>query len=197
MLIKMHQDKAVAVLCEHNADATVLTSTKSDSVQNQKECLVGNASVYPNDVVIEKEFLEMNPVSIVIFKHNGWGILFYEKGRNAGNDIMVQSITRTYWGMHHFLRYWTWSYVGEPDPLVDTNHLADFGVLLPIIGIENTSGVFSIVRREWSAEMFGEYNFSEEARGQETVDTANDESSCDKQKNMIMDTAMILDAEWT
>ena len=80
MLKRMHQDKAVAVLCEHNADATVLTSTKSDSQQNQKESLAGNAHVYPNDVEAEKEFVEMNPVSIVIFKNNGWGILFYEKG---------------------------------------------------------------------------------------------------------------------
>ena len=54
MLIKMHQDKAVAVLCEHQIDTTVMPSTKSDSQQNQKESLVGNATVYPNDVVMEK-----------------------------------------------------------------------------------------------------------------------------------------------
>ena len=110
---------------------------------------------------------------------------------------MVQNITRTYWGMHHFLRYWKWSYVGDPEPLLDTNPLANFGVLLPIIGIENTSRVYSIVRREWSSEMFGEYNFSKEGQGQETVETANDDSSCLDKREMEMESGMILDAEWT
>ena len=44
--------------------------------------------------------------------------------------------------------------------------------------------------------MFGEYNFSEEGQGKETLETVNDNSTYSDETKMVVDTGMILDAEW-
>jgi hypothetical protein len=190
-------------VCEHNNDSSVEDSTMADRRKTQKESLKGNTTVYGTSVELNKEFAEMNFVSVVIFRSGGWGILFYRDGRNVGKEIMVQKLERTNWGYHHMMHYWQWTLTGVPEPLLETNPICDFAVLLPIMGKEDAPGVFSIVTREWSTEMLGQYNMSKEGQGiknddaQDETTTSNENNGTNPDEQDGIYDGMVLDAEWT
>ena len=62
---------------------------------------------------------------------------------------------------YHGLRYWQYTLTEETMPL-DEFIIKDYGVLLPKLGCD-LQGIYTMITKNWSTEMFGEYDFEIES----------------------------------
>jgi hypothetical protein len=124
-----------------------------------------NTKIFGSSQEIDGWYTSNKPIPFVIVDGEMQGVLYYQKGRNIGVDIVMRVFTRhallendMY---YHGLRYWKFSLSHEPQSLVGCL-ITDFGVLLPKIGFHDI-GVYTVVTKNWSTEMYGYYNFQEES----------------------------------
>jgi SAP domain len=150
LMKKLHRSKVV--------------STLVDSENAENDQLLINTKAYSSYIDIERRYESNSPLPIVIFEAGILGCIFYDDVKSvAGAKVAVfhkkelQGIDPT----QHGLKYWDFQLTKEVHPLIQFA-IKDYAVLLPRLGCD-TVGVYTFISKNWSTEMFGEYNFSEES----------------------------------
>ena len=132
-----------------------------NSVNND---LSGNVKVYGNRDEINVLYAARRPLSVVLYQNDQYGALFYQKGKNVGKKIGLCRCVREDLadgrGLHHGLRYWYFQLV-DTEEEIRYSEVTDFVILLPRLGIEHT-GLYTMVSKNWSTEMFDYTNFYDE-----------------------------------
>ena len=96
-------------------------------------------------------------ISILKLSDGFWYVCFYKVACNIGKSVMLCRLQKGIVDQeYHGLRYWK---VAVMDGAIEFTQqsVLDFGVLLPKFGSDET-GLYTIVTKEWSTEMFAEHN---------------------------------------
>jgi hypothetical protein len=124
-----------------------------------------NAKIFGSTIEIESAFHSRYPLSVVLLDDGSTGCLYYEHGRNIGKVISVLLLEKKdVDGVERIqdgLVYWDYQLTLIRRPMTGIN-IFDYGVLLAQLGNERP-GLYTIVTKNWSTVMFGEYNFKEES----------------------------------
>ena len=151
LMRNLHRSKAVDML---------VPPLKTSSVAE----LIGvNTRIFGSLTEIDEQFHTHLPLPVVILNNGGLACLYYKIGRNIGSEISVRKLEKETEAqiLHHGLNYNVYTLSDESHNL-DAVHISDYGVLLPRLG-EDGIGQYTIVTKNWSTEMFGEYNFALES----------------------------------
>jgi hypothetical protein len=130
-----------------------------DSGFEQTEELLGlNTHVYDSNDELETKYDSRNPLPTVVLECGSIACLFYEKGKSVGKHLMSRKLTKTELlgeeRTHHGLVYWHFALDSPPEKF-QQSQIVDFAVLLQKVGCA-TQGVYTMVTKNWSTEMFGE-----------------------------------------
>ena len=154
LMRNLHRNKA--------ADCLVPSIRK----QSSAEILGLNTRIYGSIPEMDEQYQTRLPLPIVILGDGGMGCLYYEIGRNTGDNISFCRIEKIEMEnsktMHHGLKYWKYTFVEGKQGLEEIM-VEDYGVLLPRLGSDEL-GVYTIVTKKWSTEMFAEYDFALESQ---------------------------------
>jgi hypothetical protein len=154
LMKKLHCSKAIDEIVRD-------TSTKQ-----KEELLALNTRVYNTEEELRDWYINRHPMPVVVLRGGSLAALFYEKGRSVGKLILARRFTRLSLepeeSMHYGLKYWHFK-LSDDNERVDYSDIIDFAVLLQKIGV-NQHGIYTVITKNWSPEMFGEYDFADESR---------------------------------
>ena len=108
-----------------------------------------------------------------------------------GKEVMLKLLTKDVEGSgqsyHQGLFYWVYKLseetanIEEVNIIIEDVNIIDYGVLLPKYGTEEI-GVYTMVTKGWSTEMFGYYNFGRESDNYNNSDILDhDDDSLDSE----------------
>jgi hypothetical protein len=143
-----------------------MESLKSTQTLNDYNAYMGfNTKIYGSSDDIDTCYIARTPLPFVVVDRKTLGCIFYEKGRNIGLHIVIRILTQQQLPMeethHQGLRYWLFLLSSHSQP-VDWLQITDFGVLLPKLG-NSEVGVYTVVTKNWSTMMYGDYDLHEES----------------------------------
>jgi hypothetical protein len=163
LLQKLHEGKGMEALVETQSKS-LRSYRMTEHTNTKRKSLRGNVRIYPNLGEAQLSFFSGKALSAIKTSEKGIGLLFYENGSNKGE---VKFVALNWWELevsdYHGLRYWRWSLTNTISAFLvdDDNKVEDFLVLLPRSG-EDSPGQYTMVTKEWSPEMLGQYNYSDE-----------------------------------
>ena len=131
----------------------------TESTNTKRKLLLGNVRIYKNVETAKLSFFENNALS-VLKSNKGFGILFYENGRNRGGVTFLSldwhELDST---QKHGLNYWRWGLTSTQYSYERDITVEDFGVLLPMFG-EDRSGYYTLVTKDWDPCQLDLYGYS-------------------------------------
>ena len=179
LLEKLHQGKALeAVMLTQSENLVTLRAT--EATNTKRKDLVGNVRIYPDLKTARQSLLHQLPLSILVTREHGFGVLFYATGSNKGRVSFLKinrvSDEET---IHQGLVYWSWVVSDIVSDLEDVFAI-DYGALLPRIGVmesqENMDfrGLYSKSTKEWDPEMLEHFEYSTTGMKLEKMEMNND-----------------------
>jgi hypothetical protein len=165
IMMKLHQGKAIDSMAHNHSDSNLKTFRNTDQTKTDRQLLTGNVKIYPDYSKVVDALHERECVSMVVHGPDSQcGVLFYHKGKNMGRNVRMVPIERSEnHTVHHGLRYWSWTLAPQPVPF-ESISVVDYGVLLPRLGVVDNVATFvdefTMVTKEWSPAMFGQFEFS-------------------------------------
>jgi SAP domain len=132
----------------------------------KEEMTALNTKIFACSMDIESAYHSRYPLPLVLMSDSTFGCLYYERGRNIGKSIMIKLLTKHELEgnetIHDGLRYWEYKLEEKSGETMNETRIVDYGVLLPQLG-NDQQGVYTIVTKNWSTVMFGDYNFQNES----------------------------------
>jgi hypothetical protein len=148
--------------------------------------LVLNTRIFDSKDEIQNQFSQRVPLPVVILEAGVFATLYYTAGRSIGRSINAVLYNRSDREDEltelNGLRYWNFKVTEEIFSFAELN-IRDYGVLLPWRGSEN-GGVYTIVTKNWSTEMFGDYDFEKESQIYNTKDRESAEPNQENDEQM-------------
>ena len=126
---------------------------------NERELLL-NTRVFGTEVELETHFRKHLALPVIITKDGSTCCLQYETSRNIGNRVVMRKLSRDPANGKHGIIYWQYKLTEEKE-LLSNESIEDYGVLLPQPGNADI-GLYTIVTKNWSSDMYGNYNFTKE-----------------------------------
>jgi hypothetical protein len=154
LLRNLHRNKSIDSL-----------NNKSDHV-NKREQLPMNTKVFTSLDDLQGSFLSRNPFPITRMKNGSLYALFFEGDRKSlkrvkGRRLLKKNLEPP-GNLQYGLLYWKYERTDEVDDF-NVGDVSDYGVLLSSHGSDQ-QGIYTVVWKNWSTDMFGEYDFNREAR---------------------------------
>jgi hypothetical protein len=139
---------------------------------NEEEQLLMNTKVHNNEDELLVSFLLRSPFPITRTIHGKYYLLYYGGERKTLKRVMQRQIDRSDIGsplnlLQHRLIYWKFELTLEYMEF-NVKEEEAYGVLLSSHG-SSEQGVYTVVWKNWSTDMFGQYGYSKEARESTTV----------------------------
>jgi hypothetical protein len=130
-----------------------------------------NTKVHNNEDELLGSFLSRSPFPITWTIHGKYYSLYYGGERKSLKRVMQRQIDRSDiespLNLQHGLIYWKFELTLEYMEF-NMDEVEDYGVLLSSHG-SSEQGVYTVVWKNWSTDMFGQYDLSKEARESTTV----------------------------
>jgi hypothetical protein len=142
-----------------------------EECNNKEEQLPMNTKVHNNEDELLGSFLLRSLFPITRTIHGKYYLLYYGGERKTLKRVMQRRVDRSDIGsplnLQHGLIYWKFELTLEHMEF-NVKEVEDYGVLLSSHG-SSEQGVYTVVWKNWSTDMFGQYNFSKEVRESTTV----------------------------
>jgi hypothetical protein len=123
--------------------------------------LTQNTKIYESDDELTGTFISRMPFPIVLLANGVVGSLYYTSAKKSTKQLRVHLINRhDIEGpekIQHGIVYWRFE-LTEQTVEFNFESVLDYGVLLRQHG-SSTQGLYTIVLKKWSTEMFGRYEF--------------------------------------
>ena len=161
LLRNLHRSKSMDCLtADHYSSDNVTT--------NDANVIISSSEQY-----LENEYNTREILSIVVLECGSVGCPFYALGRNVGKSIDLRMMVRSDLAPNNKsndgLRYWMYQLTDEVRQMNDVN-VVDYGVLLPRLG-SDLVGVYTKSTKNWSTEMFDDYDFYLESQNYGSIPT--------------------------
>jgi hypothetical protein len=138
---------------------------------NKEDQLPMNTKVHNNEDELLGSFLSRSPCPITWTIHGKYYLLYYGGERIFLKRVMQRRTDRSDiespLNLQHGLIYWKFELTLEYMEF-NVDKVEDYGVLLSSHG-SSEQGVYTVVWKNWSTDMFGQYDLSKEARESTTV----------------------------
>jgi hypothetical protein len=142
---------------------------KKDRRNDKEEQLPVNTKVFANEEEFQGAFLSRSPFPMTKTKNGQLFALYYGGDRKSLKHVMQRRIQRSNIegsaNQHHGLFYWRFWLTGKLF-VFNMKETSNFGVLLGLHG-SSEQGVYTVVWKNWSTDMFGEYNFKQMPQSEE------------------------------